>query len=378
MKPFSGSGAGKQLMVVAVATLALAACSSNPNKERPKNPFKSGGSIDSGAKPQLNERDLRLEAGALYALARSSLESGDFTDANLRYDALMQRYPFTDYATQAELERIYALSKEFKPDEALSAADRFLREHPRYVRADYAQYLKGVINSERDQGLLENLPFIDGSKGDTSNMRRGFDEFALLVQKYPASAYNADARVRMAHLRNRMAEHDLHVVRYYMKRGAHLAAAKRAEQVLALYPGAPSTVEALNALRISYQQLGLTQQEQDANTLYLLETNRPAPAAQSSLNLPGMSTSLASMAPASTPAAAPAPAKGGVGGFFSKVAGLFSFADRQEPVEVILPSTSSTPASTATEADKPAGEKKGNKLIVEIGDGGADPAPAKK
>ncbi len=367
-------------LALLAAIVGISACSSDPKKEkpdRPVNPFKNGGALSSGAKTQLSERDLRLEASGLYKSARKALESGDYADANLRYSSLAQRYPFTEYATQAELERIYSLHKEFKPDEALSAADRFLREHPRYAFVDYVQYLKGVINSGRDATLLDSVPFLDSTQGDTSNLRRSFDEFALLVQKYPASRYNEDARLRMADLRNRLASHEMHVVRYYVKRGAFLAATKRAEQVVALYPGAPSTIDALNYLRISYQQLGLQQQAEDANTLYMKEAGSiVAPPPKKS----GFSSFL-SLGGDEQPKAASAPASGAEGGFFSRLAGLFSFADssKSKPLELTIPSgtTTSTPPAAADASTAAPAEKK-SKLIVEINTGEDDKNPPAK
>ncbi len=249
------------------ATAALSGCSSDAKKEpgyRPKNPFaKSDSHSPSSNKPVVSERELKLEAAALYRVARGALESSDFAEATTRYNLLVERYPFTEYATQAELEKVYLFNRDFKPDEAISAADRFLREHPRHPRADYVQYLKGVIQSERDKGISDELP-IDPSKKDVGNIRKAYDEFALLIQKYPSSRYNEDARARMMYLRNRIADNEMHVVDFYIRRGAWLAAAKRAEQVIAQYPGAPATLTALKSLERCYRQMGLTQEADDA------------------------------------------------------------------------------------------------------------------
>lgn len=242
-----------------LAILLAAACSSDPSKDLPPdNPFKND--------PNRQSRELRAEAGTLYKAARKSLDSGDFAGALTRYDQIAARYPFTEYATQCDLERVYAQYRSYDPDKALFSADKFLREHPRHPAADYVQYLKGLINFDRETGFSAFLG-LDTTKEDVSNARRAFDDFALLVQKYPESRYTADARQRMIFLRNRLAQHDMHVVRYYVKRGAHIAAAKRAEQVITQYPGAPVTREALQVMEKSYRALGLTQQADDAAKL---------------------------------------------------------------------------------------------------------------
>ena len=269
-------------LALPVLVLLVSACASDPDKLPPSNPITK----DSRA---AQIRELRLQAGQLYKAARESLEASDYQTAIERYSQITLRFPFTDYATQAELERLYALHRSFEADRALSDAEKFLREHPRHPQADYVQYLKGLINMGRDESFAGFLGF-DTTKEDVSNSRRAFDDLSLLTQKYPASIYNGDARARMIYLRNRIAEHDLHVVRYYMKRGAYLAAAKRGEQVVQQYPSAPATLEALEMMREAYEKLGLKQQAEDVAQLT---------AAQKAV--------LPSPAPAQ-PAAAPAPA----------------------------------------------------------------------
>lgn len=227
---------------------ALAGCASKRDGALPPdNPFRD---------QRLSQRELRLEASQLYRAARQSLESSDFATAISRYDRLIARYPFSAFSTQAELERIYAYYRNFEHDRALAAADRFLRDHPRHEANDYVQYLKGLINQSRGQGFLANLG-VDTSKGDVSHARRAFDDFAVLVQRYPDSPYVGDARQRMIYLRNLIARHELHVVRFYVRRGAFLAAARRAEQIAANYPETPAAAEALALMERSYRSLGL-------------------------------------------------------------------------------------------------------------------------
>jgi outer membrane protein assembly factor BamD len=258
----------------AVFALALAACSSDPSLPA-TNPFKGGKS----------ERELRLEADGLYRLARRSLDSADFQGANERYSQILLRYPFTDYATQAQLESIYAKYRAFDSDGALSTADRFLKEHPRHPRVDYVHYLKGLINFQRGESMLEGL--IDSSQQDVSFARSAFDDFALLTQRYPKSIYAGDARLRMVYLRNRIASHELSVVRYYIRRGAHIAAARRAEQIIADYPGAPATAEALVLLESSYREVGLVAQADEVRKLREANPGVTVPEAAPQVERPG-------------------------------------------------------------------------------------------
>ncbi len=371
-------------LLVSVAALSggLSGCSSDGKKEpgyRPKNPFaKDDRNSPSAGKPAVSEQELKLEADRLYRIARGALESSDFGEATLRYDLLTERYPFTEYATQAELERVYVLNRDFKPDEAITAAERFLREHPRHPRADYVQYLKGVIQSDRDKGLTDVLP-LDPTRKDVGNLRKAYDEFSLLIQKYPNSRYNEDARARMMDLRNRVASNEMHVVDFYSRRGAWLAAAKRAEQVIAQYPGAPATMDALKTLERSYRKLGLTQEADDAA--------RTLAAQRGQLTLAGAPLKSSATTVDAPAAAAPLPAAPAKKpGFFSRFANLFSGLDRsdKEPLELVIPSAatngeSSPTAPASSAAASESAKKKSNRLIVEINTGDEEdklPAPA--
>jgi outer membrane protein assembly factor BamD len=252
--------------------LALGACSNGKKDSTlaPPHPFKDR---------QQTQREQRAQAGELYKAARASLDVSDFQTAISRYDQLILRFPFTDYATQAELERIYAQHRSYNEDQALSNADKFLREHPRHPAVDYVQYLKGVINMAREDSFSGMLG-LDTTKEDVGYSRRAFDDFALLIQKHPDSRFNADARQRMIYLRNRLAAHDLHVVHFYMERRAFVAAAKRAEQLVQQYAGAPAVLEALGLMERAYRELGLNQQAEDAGKLYAAQLAVTPPAEQ--------------------------------------------------------------------------------------------------
>ncbi len=280
-----------KLKITLVAALLVAGCSSDPNRLPPTNPFKP---------EQRSAREMRLEAGQLYKAARDSLDTSDFSTAIERYDRLIQRFPFSEYATQSQLEKIYALYRNYDQDSALAGAERFLREHPRHSGAAYVQYIKGLANFDREEGLSDMLG-LDATQKDMGYSRRSFDDFGLLVQKYPNSPYAADARQRMIFLRNRIAESEIHAVRFYMKRGAWIAAAKRSEQIIAQYPGAPAALEALQTMEQSYRALDLKPQADEAAAILAANRDRPAPVTP----LPVKATP-AAVVPAAEPAEAPA------------------------------------------------------------------------
>lgn len=216
---------------------------------------------------RVSQRELRLAADELYRSARARLDSGDYAGALQQYEQLRSRYPFSDFATQAQLESVFAQYRSFQPEQALAGADRFLREHPRHEAVPYMLYLRGMINFERNASFFDDSDLVDTTKRDVGSLRRAFDDFSQLIGRFPDSPYVSDARQRMIYLRNRIAQNEMHVVRYYYGRGAWLAAARRAEAVIAEYPGAPATLDAVEMLARSYAELGLSEQASEAREL---------------------------------------------------------------------------------------------------------------
>jgi outer membrane protein assembly factor BamD len=68
----------------------------------------------------------------------------------------------------------------------------------------------------------------------------------------------------MKYLVNALASLEVHVARYYMKRGAYLAAINRAQYAVLNYPDAPATEEALFIMVKAYDALGINDLRDDA------------------------------------------------------------------------------------------------------------------
>src|SRR5690349_23237082 len=203
------------------------------------------------------EADKKITPEALYKKAHKSLESYDFNGAIKIYEQLTARFPFTDEARQARLDLIYAYYRAGEKESATDAADTFIRENPTHPRVDYAWYVKGLVDFERTPNALEGLFHTDLSKRPPSEARKSYAAFKTVVEQYPKSEYAHDALQRMVYLRDRLASYEVHVARYYLKRGAYVAAAQRARGVVDQYEGAPAVKEALAIMIECYDKLGL-------------------------------------------------------------------------------------------------------------------------
>jgi outer membrane protein assembly factor BamD len=209
----------------------------------------------------------------LYAEAKQEAESGNWERAGKLYERLEGRAAGTLTAQQAQLERAYVLYRQGEKAQALSTLERFIKLHPTSPAVDYALYLQGLVNFNDNLGILGNLSRQDLSERDQQASRDSYQSFKQLVDQYPQSRYAEDARVRMNYILNALAQYEVHVARYYYRRGAYVAAANRAQQTIQDFQQSPSVEEALFIMASSYDKLGLTELRDDAGRV--LKQNFP-------------------------------------------------------------------------------------------------------
>ena len=205
----------------------------------------------------------------LYSEANSELRGRNYTAAIKLFETLEARYPYGRYAQQAQLEVAYAHFKEGEPALAIAAAERFIKLHPNHPNVDYAYYLRGLANFNDNLGLLHMIGRQDLTERDPKAAKDAFEAFRELVQRFPDSKYSEDARARMSYLVNALASHEVHVARYYLRRGAYVAAANRAQTALLTYPQAPANEEGLLIMVKAYDAMGLTDLRNDAERVML-------------------------------------------------------------------------------------------------------------
>ena len=208
-------------------------------------------------------------AQRLYGEAKDAMSSREWQKAIKYLEKLEARYPYGRYAQQAQLEVAYANWKDGERASAIAAADRFIKLYPNHPNVDYAWYLKGLVNFYELQGVLSWLTTPDMSDRDPKAARDAYFAFKEVVTRFPESRYAEDSKSRMRFLVNALASNEVHVARYYMKRGAFLAAANRAQYAIEHYPQAPAVEEAMAILVKAYDQLGMKDLRDSANRVLM-------------------------------------------------------------------------------------------------------------
>ncbi len=209
----------------------------------------------------------------LYADAKDDASEGNFETAVKKLEKVEARASGTMLSQQAQIDLAYAYFRTGEKAQALAKLDRFIRLHPTSPAMDYVYYLQGLINFNENLGLFGRVIDQDLSERDQQASRDAYESFKQVVDRFPTSKYAEDARLRMNHVVNSLAAGEVHVARYYLRRGAYVAAANRAQQAVTEYRQSPAIEEGLYIMAQSYNKLGLDPLRDD--TLRILNQSFP-------------------------------------------------------------------------------------------------------
>lgn len=241
------------LSVALIAALTTVGCSSSPDD-----------------KNLVSENTSLAEK---YQEAKAFLEGGNYFAASEILSKLDSIYPFGPYSHQIQLDLIYAYYKMDKTAQALAGIDRFIRLNPDHQSLDYAYYLRGLVNLQSTRNAFQEIAGIERFDRDISKYRDAFSDFNTIVTKYPASKYAADSKQRMVFIKEFIAQTELSVADFYMRRGAFGAAANRAKYVLENYRDSKQIEKALEVMVQAYDKLKMPDLKSNAQAV--LKLNYP-------------------------------------------------------------------------------------------------------
>lgn len=205
----------------------------------------------------------------LFQDGTTEMNDGNYKDASDRFIAIEARFPFGPFAQQALINLAYVQWKQNEAEQALATIARFEQQYPNHPGTDYMLYLKGLILFTPPSAAFSRFTQQDPSERDPQALRKSYEAFNTLVTRFPDSRYSPDARKRMNWLVNIMADHQVHLARFYYDRQAYVAAINRAQNVITEFEGVPASEMALYIMMVSYQKLGLTELSKDSERVLL-------------------------------------------------------------------------------------------------------------
>lgn len=229
-------------------------------------------SLGCSSNPKEKQAPIRSEQ-SYYSSAQAAIKAKNYFLAVEHLQNIETHYPFGKYTAQAQLDLIFAHYESGSFDSAAATAQRFTQQHPRHPELDYAYYMRALSNYDVDRGFITRILPTKPAQRSMEPVMESYQNFRKLVTRFPESEYAADARQRMIYLRNILAEHELEVGNYYLRRGAHLASVNRGQYVLKHFPESPSVPGALALATKGYLELEMP--ELASKHLNILKTQFP-------------------------------------------------------------------------------------------------------
>lgn len=169
----------------------------------------------------------------------------NYSKAIETFQSIIDNYPYSDYAVDAELAIADAYFSDEKYEEALSYYRDFADLHPQHEKVPYTLYQAALCHERRKRS----------PNRDQTATRDALVFLDQLLANHPHSSYATEAEPLWRDLRLRLADQVRLIAGYYMDRREWESAAARWRILLNEYPGLGLDAEALYQLAVCYTEM---------------------------------------------------------------------------------------------------------------------------
>lgn len=165
----------------------------------------------------------KTEAEVLYKEAQELVEDGHYLMASEKLNTIRSQYPYSFFATGAELLQADVLFKQESFVESAAAYILFRDFHPRHPQIDY-------VVSRIAESYFNQLPDLhDRDLSSTSDAIKYYEE---LIFKYPNSKYTKNAQEKIAKMKEMLAQKEKYIADFYFKTEVYDSARYRYKDIL--------------------------------------------------------------------------------------------------------------------------------------------------
>lgn len=183
-----------------------------------------------GASPELTYSD---SAQALYEQGVQYLNDDDYLEAQTAFTTVKNRYAYSQYAALAELKLADTLVKMERELEAIEAYRIFVQNRPSHSEVPYAMWRIGeCFYKQIPTDLFLFPPAYEKDQSATQDALRNLETY---VNHYPNDVHVGQAQKYILHCRTMLANYELYVAKFYLKRDRPTSARGRLEGLLKNY-----------------------------------------------------------------------------------------------------------------------------------------------
>jgi len=185
----------------------------------------------------------RASAKENFLKGQQAFGDEDYLEAIEYFRFVKSKFPYSAYATQAEL---LVADAHFARERYLEAADAytsFIKLHPKHARVPYATFRIGLCYFMRMPDTYWFMP--PAYELDQKETLRAIQELEAYLQRFPQDDSAPEAREKLRQAKRRMAEEEAYVMDFYRRKGNPRGVVWRAEKILQSYGDAGLDEEAL-------------------------------------------------------------------------------------------------------------------------------------
>ena len=202
-----------------------------------------------GDKPAADPDAPAAPVGTIYNNGLDALNAQRYTTAEDQFDNVEQDYPYSAWASRAELMQAYTQYLQNHYTQAVGTIDRYIQLHPNGADTPYAYYLRALCYYEQ----------IADVQRDQQTTVQAMTALQQVVDRYPTSPYAQDARLKIDLARDHLAGHEMSIGLWYEHQHLYEAALGRFQRVVADFQTTNHVPEALHRMVEIYLRLGMRQ-----------------------------------------------------------------------------------------------------------------------
>lgn len=197
----------------------------------------------------------QLTAKQNYEKGLKELKDENFAEAIKYFTFVKTRFPFSRYATLAELRVADSHLARGRYVEAVDAYRQFIKFHPTHEMTENGYAHFKICESHYKQIPDEWLLSPPAYEKDQTSTREALREYDLFLAKYPDSKYAKDARKQRKIALKKLIDHELYVARFYLGRSRPKGTALRLRGILEQFPGTGNEPDIMILLGQTYLQM---------------------------------------------------------------------------------------------------------------------------
>ena len=177
---------------------------------------------------------------SIFQDAEDDAKSDHFQMAHEKFSRLKSRFPYSKYATLAQLRNADVYFKEEAYAEAAASYQLFAELHPTHEKVPYALFQAG-------EALCLDIPSIVAR--DLSSAHRAIDALENYLRRFPNDENADKARERVKSAKETLAAKEMYIGNFYFRRSKYMAAQGRYQRLVTNYPDSLLRPDAEERLR---------------------------------------------------------------------------------------------------------------------------------